>query len=259
MNRTLWIAASGMEAQQTRVDTIANNMANVSTTAYKKGIAQFQDMLYETFARPGSQSSNSYLPAGIQMGTGVMTATVSKYFGQGSLVSSSSDLDLAIEGEGFFQVQMTDGTSTYTRAGNLHMDAQGKVVTGEGYTIVGFPTLNAKATNITITTDGTVSYTYDGATTEAGRIQLARFPNPEGLSYEGYNLYSATEGSGNAETGYPGASSFGYLAQHYLENSNVEIVKEMVDMIAAQRAYELNSKSVKTAEEMLRTVVNLKV
>jgi len=258
MNRTLWIAASGMEAQQIRVDTIANNMANVSTTAFKRGTAQFQDMLYETFARPGSQSSNSELPAGIQMGTGVMTATVSKYFGQGSLISSTSDLDIAIEGEGFLQVQMTDGSSAYTRAGNLHMDSQGRIVTGEGFLLIGFPTVNAKATDITITTDGTVSYTYDGETTEAGRIQLARFPNPEGLCYEGYNLYTPTEASGSAETGYPGVSSFGYIAQHYLENSNVEIVKEMVDMIAAQRAYELNSKSVKTAEEMLRTVVNLK-
>lgn len=258
MNRTLWISASGMEAQQVRIDTIANNLANVNTTAYKRGTAQFQDMLYETLARPGSYSSVSDLPAGIQMGTGVMTSTVSKTFTQGSLQSSSSDLDMAIEGAGFFQVQAPDGSTMYTRAGNFHMDSQGKVVTSEGYTVIGFPTVQPKATDITIASDGTVSYTYNNQTTNAGRIQLARVPNPEGLAYEGYNRYTLTDASGSAETGYPGVNSFGLIAQHYVESSNVEIVKEMVDMIAAQRAYELNSKGIKTAEEMLRTVTNLK-
>ncbi|OGV34235.1 MAG: flagellar basal-body rod protein FlgG [Lentisphaerae bacterium GWF2_45_14] len=258
MMRTLWIAASGMEAQQLRVDTIANNIANVNTTSYKGSTAHFQDMLYEEVAMPGSSSSVSYLPAGIQIGTGVMTNTVSKNFEQGPLQASSSDLDIAIEGVGFFQVQLPDGSTAYTRDGGLHMDATGKVVSAEGYEITGFPTIDPSATSITIASDGTVSYYLSGAITNAGRIQLARFPNPEGLIYNGFNRYSQTEASGAPETGNPGENNYGYVAQHYLENSNVEIVEEMVAMIAAQRAYEMNSKSITTADEMLRNIVNLK-
>jgi flagellar basal-body rod protein FlgG len=258
MARALWISASGMEAQELRVDTIANNMANVNTTAYKRGVANFQDMLYQEVAMPGSSSSVSTLPAGIQIGTGVMTSSVSKYFGQGSLQASSSDLDVAIEGEGFFQVQLPDGSTAYTRDGSFHMDSTGQITTSQGYQIVGFPTIDTSATSITIASDGTVSYYANGTITDAGRVTLARFPNPEGLKYDGYNRYSETPASGTAETGSPGENNFGYVAQHYLENSNVEIVEEMVDMIAAQRAYELNSKAIKVADEMLRQVANLK-
>ncbi len=257
-NRALWISASGMEAQQLRVDTIANNMANVNTTAYKRGVAHFEDMLYQEVALPGSDSSISSIPAGIQIGTGVMTSSVSKYFGQGALQASSADLDMAIEGEGFLQVQLPDGSNAYTRDGSLHMDSTGQVVTAQGYQVVGFPTIDPSATSITIASDGTVSYYASGTITNAGRMTMSRFPNPEGLKYEGYNRYSETPASGSAEAGSPGENNFGYVAQHYLENSNVEIVKEMVDMIAAQRAYELNAKSIKTADAMLQQVANLK-
>ncbi len=258
MNRTLEIGASGMEAQQLRTDNIANNMANVNSTAFKSGVAYFQDMLYETITAPGSDSSKTNIPVGIQIGTGVRPQSVSKNFTQGSLVSSSGDLDIAIEGTGFFQVTMPDGTTNYTRAGNFHMDSTGKVVTAEGYEILGFPTLDTSASSITINADGTVSCYVSGTNVNKGTIQLARVPNPEGLNYLGHNLYQITEASGDAVTGNPGSTGFGNLSQYYLEASNVEIVDEMVDLIAAQRAYELNSKTVKAADEMLRIAANLK-
>lgn len=258
MNRTLLISASGMEAQQMRTDVIANNMANVNTTAFKRSIANFQDMLYERMASPGSDSANTTLPVGIQLGTGVRNASVSKVFDQGNLQTSSSDLDVAIEGEGFYQVTLPDGRTAYTRAGNFHMDSSGNVVTSEGYAVLGFPTLDPKATSISVNSDGTVSVYVDGTNTSKGRVQLARIPNPEGMIYMGRNLYLETTASGSPQTGNPGESNFGNLAQHYQESSNVEIVEEMVDMIAAQRAYELNSKSIKNADDMLRMVTNLK-
>lgn len=258
MNRTLWIGASGMETQQVQSDTIANNIANVSTCGYKRSIAQFQDMLYQTQTRPGSETSISDLPTGIQIGTGVRTASVSKYFGQGSLQQSSADLDLALQGEGFFQIQMPDGTTQYTRNGSFHVNQNGIVVNIEGYPVTGFPNLGTSFDSITIANDGTVNVYASGANTNVGRIQIARFTNPEGLYAEGYNRFSQTEASGTPTVGYPTQTNFGDIAQHYLEESNVDIVKEMVNMITCQRAYELNSKSVRTAEEMLRVATNLK-
>lgn len=258
MNRSLWISASGMEAETLKTDTIANNMANVNTTAYKRSVAHFQDMLYQTLASPGSDSQVSELPVGIQIGTGVRTSSVSKTFTQGSLIQSSSELDVAIEGDGFFQVTLPDGSTVYTRDGNFHMNSSGNVVTAQGYTVLGFPTLDTEATSITITTDGTVSIYKDGQNTQQGTIQLARFANPEGLRSLGRNLYAETEASGNAQTGNPGDAGYGFIAQYYLENSNVELVEEMVDLIAAQRAYELNAKCIKTSDEMLRQIANLK-
>ena len=259
MNRTLWIAASGMEAQELRTDTIANNIANVSTTAYKRGVSEFQDMLYQRMATPGSSTAAaSDIPAGIQIGTGVSTGSVTKYFGQGELQSSSSDLDIAIQGTGFFQVQMPDGQLTYTRAGSFFRNSTGTVVTSEGYEVIGFPAISTNATSITIASDGTVSETVNGQTAEKGRIQLARFANPEGMTFIGRNLYGETEASGAPQLGNPGTTDFGTVQQHYLEGSNVEVVKEMVDLIAAQRAYELNSKCIKTADEMLQMVANMK-
>jgi flagellar basal-body rod protein FlgG len=258
MNRALSIAASGMQAQELRTSTIANNMANVNTTAFKKSTAQFEDMLYEKIVAPGADTSSGTIPAGQQLGTGVRMSSVSKIFKQGALQTSSGDLDLAIEGTGFFQVQLSDGTTAYTRDGHFHLDEAGSVVSNSGDPVIGFPTLDPKASSITITSDGTVTQFVNGTTTTAGRLQIARIPNPEGLSYEGRNLYKETPASGSAQTGNPGTSDMGNIAQHYLEGSNVEIVKEMVDMIAAQRAYELNSKSIKTADEMMRQVANLK-
>jgi len=258
MNRTLWIAASGMEAQQLRTDTIANNIANVSTTAFKRGVSNFQDMLYQRLSTPGSATSGaSELPTGIQIGTGVTTGSVSKYFGQGSVVESSSELDIAINGKGFLQVQMPDGQITYTRDGSLHRNQNGTVVTSQGYEIVGFPTLDTSAESITITADGTVSEYVNGQNVEKGRIQLARFANPEGLIYMGNNRYGETEASGSPQLGNPADGTLGQVQQYYLEQSNVEIVQEMVDMIAAQRAFEMNSKSIKAANENLQTIANL--
>jgi flagellar basal-body rod protein FlgG len=254
----MWIAASGMEAQQARSDNIANNMANVNTTAFKKGVTHFEDMLYQTLQSPGSDTNNTVLPVGIQMGTGVRMASASKVFTQGPLESASSDLDLAIEGRGFFQVQLKDGTTAYTRDGHFSMDGNGKVVTNDGLEVIGFPSLDTNATSITIGADGSVNVFVDGESVNKGTIQIARVPNPEGLAYMGNNLYLETVGSGTPQTGTPGDQNFGNVAQHYLEGSNVEIVNEMVDLIAAQRAYELNSKSVKTADEMLRMAANLK-
>lgn len=259
MNRTLWIAASGMDAQQLRTDTIANNIANSSTTAYKRGVATFQDMLYQRMTTPGSSTAAaSDIPAGIQIGTGVETGSVSKYFGQGGLQESSSDLDMAIVGQGFFQVLLPDGQTVYRRAGDLHMNQNGLVVTSDGYQVVGFPTLDTKASSTTIAADGTVTQYVNGTNVEKGRIQLVRFANPEGLTYMGRNFYGETQASGAPQTGSPGTADFGTLEQHKLETSNVEVVQEMVDLIAAQRAYELNSKCIKAADENLRIVANLK-
>ncbi len=258
MNRTLEIGASGMAAQQLRTDNIANNMANVSTTAFKKGSVDFQDMLYTTITSPGSNSSKTNIPVGIQLGTGVRVQSASKDFSQGNLTAASGDLDIAIEGQGFFQITMPDGTTNYTRAGNFHMDSTGKVVTSDGNDVLGFPTLDPNANSVTITSDGTVSVYVNGSNTTKGRIQIARFANPEGLNYIGSNLYQATEASGSATTGNPASTNYGSIAQHYTEGSNVDIVNEMVTLIAAQRAYEMNAKSVKSGEDMLRIVTNLK-
>ncbi len=258
MNKTLWISATGMQTQQTLSETIAHNMANVNTNGYKRGVVHFQDLLYQTTASPGSATADGEAPMGIQKGSGVRTIGISKNFAQGSLRNSSSALDIAIEGEGFFQVQMPDGTSAYTRTGNFSMNSAGQVVTANGYVVQNFPTLNPNATSIEIAEDGTVSQIVDGASSEAGTIQLARVPNPEGLSALGSNLYATTESSGTATLGNPGESGYGKLSQYYLESSNVEIINEMVDMIAAQRAYELLSKGIKAADEMMRTASNIK-
>jgi len=259
MNRTLWIAASGMDAQQLRTDTIANNIANVDTTSYKRGVCAFQDMLYQRMSTPGSATAAATdIPAGIQIGTGVTTGSVSKYFGQGDLVDSSSPLSLAINGSGFFQVLMPDGTTAYTRAGNLHMNQSGMVVTTQGYQIIGFPTLDTTASSTTIAEDGTVSQYVNSTNVTKGRIQVARFANPEGLTYLGNNLYGQTESSGSSQVGSPTSQGYGAIEQNKLEGSNVDMVQEMVDLISAQRAYELNSKCIKTADQNMQMIANLK-
>lgn len=258
MNRALWIAASGMGTQQTKTDTIANNMANVNTHGYKRSVAHFQDMLYETLGMPGAGTADSQKPVGVQLGSGVRTVAVSKNFNQGSLEASSSPLDIAIEGQGFFEVDMPDGRSGYTRTGSFHLNSTGEVVTADGHRLVGFPQIGTNATGIDIAADGSVSVTVDGQTNDTGRVALVRFANPEGLQSIGNNLFVESNASGTAQRGNPGENGFGTLAQSSLETSNVEIVREMVDMIASQRAYELNSKSVKTADEMLRLASNLR-
>ncbi len=257
MERALWAAASGMNAQQTLTDTIANNIANANTTAYKQSDVQFQDMLYQTLKAPGAPTEQAAIPAGKQMGTGVSTQSVSKIFTQGSLQKSGGPLDFAIEGKGFFEVTKPDGTSAYTRAGNFHIDSSGRVVTSAGNPVVGFPNIDPSATQISVSEDGTVSTTVDGTSQEAGRIELVRFANPEGLESLGKNLYSETQASGSPMRGSPGEDGYGTVAQHHLEGSNVEVVKEMVDMISAQRAYEMNSKTIKTTSQMLQMISNL--
>ena len=258
MNRSLWIAASGMQTQQTKTDSIANNMANVNTHGYKRSVAHFQDMLYQTRRTPGAGTQTSETPVGIQLGSGVRTVAVTKNFNQGGLEATSSPLDVAVEGQGLFEIALPDGRSGYTRTGAFHRNSSGEVVTADGHRVVGFPTVDTEATRIDIAADGSVSVTVDGTTNEAGRIALVRFANPEGLENLGHNLYAETNASGSPQRGSPGENGFGTAAQSFLDTSNVEIVREMVDMIASQRAYELNSKSVKTADEMLRMASNLR-
>ena len=261
--RTLWIGASGMAAQQRNTENIANNMANVNTSGYKAGNIQFQDMLYETVKAAGATTGGGDGPVGIQLGTGVRVASVSKTFTQGNLRQTSSDLDLAIEGDGFFEVTLPDGSAAYTRNGNFHRNADGQIVTVEGYEVANFPNIDINASSINILPDGTVTSFVKVAGQPAqnivnGQIQISRFPNPEGLHYMGRNVYGETEISGAPTPGTPGNSSFGAIAQRSLEDSNVDIVTEMVDMISAQRAYELNSKSIKTADSMMQQVAGLK-
>lgn len=258
MNRALWIAATGMEGQQVMVDVIANNMANVNTTGYKRSRVQFQDLLYETTISPGAAGSAAETPVGIQIGNGVGVVAVSKDFASGTMSNSGSPLDMAIEGDGFFEVLMPDGSSAFSRAGAFHLNSSGQVVTAAGYTVVGFPTLDTKATGIDIAKDGTVSVVVEGESTEKGRISLARFANPEGLRSLGQNVYSETQGSGAAQRGAPGEGGYGQISQYYLEASNVKIVREMVDMIASQRAYELLSKSIRTVDDMMQIANNIR-
>lgn len=258
MNKSLWISSTGMEAQQAMTDTIANNMANVNTTAYKRSVAQFKDMLYQSMQSPGAETSDNEKPVGIEMGSGVRLGSVAKNFTQGVLKNTSSKTDLAIKGEGFFEVELPGGASGYTRDGNFHLNSSGDVVTSEGYKVVGIPNMGTDIENLTITQDGSVSVISKGTAKTVGTIQLARFSNPEGLSSIGSNMYKETDSSGSPTTGAPGQNGMGGVAQYFQESSNVEIVREMVDMIASQRAYELNSKSIKTADEMMRMISNLK-
>ncbi|OVE77384.1 flagellar basal-body rod protein FlgG [bacterium F16] len=257
MNRALWVSATGMQSQQTLTETIAHNMANVNTNGYKRSVVHFQDLLYQNSSSPGGKSNDGEVPLGIQKGSGVRTIAISKSFGQGSLRNSSNALDMAIEGDGFFQVTKNNET-LYTRTGNFTLNSAGQVVTPDGGVVSNFPTIDPNATAIVIAADGTVSITANGGTTNAGQIQLARFVNPEGLKAMGGNLYQETDSSGTATLGAPSASGFGSVSQYFLETSNVEIINEMVDMIAAQRAYELLSKGIKSADEMMRTATNIK-
>ncbi len=261
--RALWIGASGMAAQQRNTENIANNMANVSTSGFKAGNIQFQDMFYETLRASGASSQGEDGPVGIQLGTGVRVASVSKLFTQGSLKQTSSELDVAIEGEGFFEVTMPNGTTAYTRNGNFHRNESGKVVTVEGYEVTNFPQIDPRALSINIVSDGTVtSFVKEAGQPTAniinGQIQLVRFSNSEGLHALGRNMYTETETSGSPTTGAPGDDGYGSIVQRAIEESNVDIVKEMVDMISSQRAYELNSKTIKTADSMMQQVTQLK-
>lgn len=261
MIRALWTAASGMQAQQTNIDVVANNLANVNTAGFKKSRADFQDLMYQNMKTTGAPSTNStQVPSGIQVGLGAKLAAVTKIFTEGNINQTGNELDIAIEGDGFFQIQMPDGTTAYSRAGSFKRDSQGRVVTSDGYPLLPEVVVPSNVTAINLGNDGTVSVMQAGQNTPTniGNIQLATFSNPSGLSAIGKNLFLQSDSSGNATTGTPGQNGLGTMAQGFLEMSNVSVMEEMVNMITGQRAYEINSKAVQTADEMLQQANNLR-
>jgi len=260
MMKSLYIASTGMAAQQMAIGVISNNLANVSTTGFKKSVAEFQELFYETFRAAGSATSLGILPVGIQLGSGVQPLTVHKLFGQGDPEQTENALDIMIEGSGFFQVTLPDGSTAYTRAGTFKLDNEGNVVSSQGFPLLPSLAIPFDTKNVSISPEGVVSVTLAGTTTSEviGSVEIARFTNDAGLDSLGKNLFQPTSASGEAVTGLPGQEGFGTLLQGNLENSNVNIADEMVKMIVAQRAYELNSKAIQTSDEMLALVNSLK-
>jgi len=260
MIRSLWIARTGLDAQQTQLDVISNNLANVSTNGFKRGRAVFEDLLYQTMRQPGAQSSQqTQIPTGLQLGTGARPVTTARIFTQGNIQKTDSTLDMAVQGNGFFQVLLPDGTTGYTRDGAFQKDNQGQIVTSDGYPLQPAITIPANATSLTIGTDGTVTVTQQGvaAATQIGSIQLATFINPAGLQSMGQNLFLETAASGTPTPNTPGTNGAGILNQGYVETSNVNVAEELVTMIQTQRAYELNSKVVSTSDAMLGRLTQL--
>ncbi len=261
MMRSLWTAATGMAAQTTNVDVIANNLANVNTAGFKRGRANFQDLMYQQIKSPGSEASavGTQLPSGIQVGLGVKTASIEYVFSEGSFQQTGNPLDIAIQGRGFFQIQLPNGEVGYTRAGSFGRDAQGQLVTSNGNIVLPNITLPADTLSISIGQDGTVSVEQPGAlSTIVGQLQTVDFSNPAGLIHLGNSIFQSSNASGEPITGNPGENGFGGLGQGMIEMSNVNMVDEMVNLIAAQRAYEMNSKSVQAADEMLQNANNIK-
>jgi flagellar basal-body rod protein FlgG len=260
MIKSLWIAKTGLDAQQTQMDTIANNLANVSTSGFKRSRAVFEDLLYQNLRQAGAQSSQqTQLPSGLQVGTGVRTVASERIFTQGNLQQTGNDKDVAIQGAGFFQVTLPDGTVAYTRDGSFQADNQGQLVTSSGFVIQPAITIPANAQSLTIARDGTVSVTQPGSTSpvQVGTLQLATFINPAGLESRGENLYVETAASGNPSTNTPGTNGAGMLSQGYVETSNVNVAEELVNMIQTQRAYEINSKAITTSDQMLQKLTQL--
>ncbi len=261
MIRSLYTAATGMVAQQTNLDVIANNLANVNTTGFKKSRADFEDLMYQVIEEPGTSANQSgSSPTGIQIGLGVRTAAVGKIHSQGDFQSTSNPLDAAIEGDGFFQITLPNGTTTYTRAGAFKLDETGQLVTSDGFALTPTITIPSDAIGITIATDGNVSVKQPGtaASTQVGQIQLARFQNPAGLRAKGRNLFEETESSGAATLTNPGENGVGTLAQGFLEGANVSVVEEIVQMVTGQKAYEASSKVIQTADTMLSIAIGVK-
>jgi len=255
MLASLWISKTGLEAQEQNIAVIANNLANVNTTGFKEGRADFEDLIYQNIRQPGAQSTqNTQIPTGINMGTGVRLAATQKLFMQGSLQNTQNALDVAIQGRGFFQILMPDGTLAYTRDGTFQLDQQGQMVTTNGYVLQPPVAIPPQTLSITIGNDGTVSAVIAGSNipTQIGTIQLGDFINPGGLQPIGQNLFLETQASGSVQTDNPGNSGLGLLLQGSLEASNVNVVEELVDMIQAQRAYEINAKGIETADNMLQ-------
>lgn len=261
MIRALYSAASGMTAQETNVDNIANNLANANTVGFKSRRAQFQDLMYQSILQPGTASGQTtVVPTGLQLGLGTRAASNEIVFTQGSFSETDNPLDLVIQGNGFFQIQLPNGTTAYTRAGSFQLDKNGNIVTGQGYPLIPQITIPAQAQQITIASDGTVSYTLPNQTAaqQAGQIQLASFQNPAGLNGLGNNLYAPTDASGDPTVAAPGGpEGLGSLLQGYVEQSNVSIVNEFINLIQAQRGYEANSKVVQAADQMYQQVNNL--
>jgi flagellar basal-body rod protein FlgG len=260
MIRALYTAASGMNAQQANIDNVAHNLANVNTTGFKKSRIEFEDLVYQEMRVAGaSASATTEAPVGLEIGLGTRAVASARNFSAGNLRSTGAPLDMAVEGDGFFQITLPNGTTGYTRAGSFHLDAQGSIVTAEGYALEPQITIPTNATTVTISKDGIVSATVAGQTAaqQIGTIELATFSNPAGMRPMGGNLFTPTTASGEAETGAPGTDSRGTLQQGFLEDSNVSVVEEMVNMIIGQRAYEANSRVIKAADEMLSQVNTL--
>jgi flagellar basal-body rod protein FlgG len=258
MLRALYSSAAGMQSQQTNLDVIANNLANVNTTGFKKNKAEFQDLLYSTGRAAGADAGGgNQLPTGVQIGHGSRLVSTSKVFTTGELTKTDAQLDVAIQGDGFFEVQLPDGSRAYTRDGSFKTLSDGRLATNDGLVLQGgFQPIPAGTTNISIASSGEVTTT--GASGSSSfRVQLVRFANPSGLDALGRNLYRETLASGTAEAGNPGENGFGDLQQGFLEMSNVKVVEEMVNLIVAQRAYEVNSKAVQAADEMMQMSNNL--
>jgi flagellar basal-body rod protein FlgG len=260
MMRSLWISKTGMEAQQTQLDTISNNLANVSTNGYKRSHAVFEDLMYQNLRQAGANNSESAtLPTGLQVGLGTRAVATSRMFSQGGLQQTSNPLDMAIRGTGFFQIQLADGTTGYTRDGSFQVNAQGQLVTNNGEAVAPGITIPAGAQSITVGADGTVSVLQAGQTAPApvGQLLLASFVNPAGLEPRGQNIFTETAASGAAASGAAGQGGLGAISQGFVETSNVNVVEELVAMIQTQRAYELNSKSIQTSDQMLQRLTQI--
>lgn len=260
MIRSLWVSKTGLDAQQTKMDVIANNLANVSTNGFKRMRPVFEDLLYQTIRQPGAQSSQqTRLPSGLQLGTGVRPVATENIMLQGNLTQTGNTRDIAIRGEGFFQIMLPDGTFAYTRDGAFQSDAEGQMVTSSGFILQPPVSIPPNATSITVGRDGTVSAILPGATlpTQVGNIQLVSFINSAGLQRAGENLYFETASSGTPNPNIPGTNGLGMLYQGYVETSNVNVVEELVEMIQTQRAYEINSRSIQTSDQMLGRLTQL--
>ena len=260
MINSLQIAKTGMQAQQTQLDVISHNLANVSTSGFKRGTAIFEDLIYQNLRQVGAENAEqAELPTGLQIGLGVRTVATARTYTQGSLQQTGNTLDVAINGEGFFQIEMPDGTTAYTRDGTFKLTAQGQLVTSSGYPVLGGVTVPADARSVTIGTDGVVSVVAGNnpQPQQAGVIELASFVNPAGLEPRGQNLFTQTPASGDPNVGQPGSEGLGPVMQGYLESSNVNVVQELVTMIQTQRAYELNSKAIQTSDQMRQRLSQL--
>ncbi len=260
MMKSLWIAKTGLTAQQAQLDVISNNLANVATSGFKRSRAVFEDLMYQTTRSAGAQSSQqTQVASGMQVGTGVRPIATERLFTQGNLQQTSNPKDIAIQGSGFFQVLMPDGTTAYTRDGSLQINAEGQLVTASGYPVQPAVTVPANTASMTVGSDGTITIQLAGSSqhTQVGSLQVAQFNNPAGLESRGENLYTETPASGAPNTVTPGTNGAGVLMQGYVETSNVNVVEELVNMIQTQRAYEINSKAINTADQMLQRLAQL--